>query len=291
MLSKFLDPKNDLAFKRIFGTERNKDILIHFLNDIFGRTSNAIESVEFIKTSQNPEVESQRVSSVDVLCQDVRGERFIVEMQVNDESGFEKRAQYYAARTYIEQREKGIAYKDLKEVTFLGIMAYTLFPEAPDYLHHHAMLDLKTHDRWLKDFSFSFLELPKFKKKKDQLFTLTEKWAYFLKYAPKTTEEDLPDIIGSDRIIQRAYNELSRYAWSAEDLRQYENLEMKHGAYRATIETSFSKGKAVGIEQGKHAACVTMAKQLHIQGIDFSVIQKTTGLSNSELEVILKALS
>src|SRR5271155_1493804 len=116
MLVKFLNPKNDLAFKRIFGTERNKDILIHFLNDIFERSINPIEEVTFLKPAQEPEIVAQRASAVDLLCKDSDGNRFIVEMQVNSEPGFEKRAQYYAARTYTEQREQGIKYADLKSV-------------------------------------------------------------------------------------------------------------------------------------------------------------------------------
>ena len=68
-IGKFLNPKNDLAFKRIFGTEKNKDILIHFLNDIFGRTTNPIEHVKFLKTAQDPKIAAQRTSTVDVLCE------------------------------------------------------------------------------------------------------------------------------------------------------------------------------------------------------------------------------
>ena len=128
MLNKFLDPKNDLAFKRIFGSERNKDILIHFLNDLFGNTVNPIEEVKFLKTTQDPEVAAQRASIVDVLCHDANGDYFIIEMQVDSEPGFEKWAQFYAARTYIEQRERGVEYKDLKQVTFLAITKEILFP-------------------------------------------------------------------------------------------------------------------------------------------------------------------
>ena len=101
MFTKFLNPKNDLAFKRIFGSEKNKDILIHFLNDIFGRTTNPIEDVIFLKTAQEPKVAAQRVSIVDILCRDTQHNRFIIEIQVAHESGFIKRAQYYAAKTYI----------------------------------------------------------------------------------------------------------------------------------------------------------------------------------------------
>ena len=108
MFGKFLDPKNDLAFKRVFGSERNKDILIHFVNDIFDLQKNPVEEVTFLETNQNPRIAAERSSSVDILCRDHQGNRFIVEMQVAYDSSFEKRAQYYAAKNYIEQRDRGI---------------------------------------------------------------------------------------------------------------------------------------------------------------------------------------
>ncbi len=80
-LSKFLDPKLDLTFKKIFGTEKNKNILIHFLNDILGFTGvNAIQDVEFLSTIMNPEIASDKQSIVDVLCKDSLGNRYIAEM-------------------------------------------------------------------------------------------------------------------------------------------------------------------------------------------------------------------
>ena len=212
MLSKFLDPKNDLAFKRIFGTERNKDILIHFLNDIFGRTTDPIEEVSFLKGAQDPMIAAQRVSIVDIMCRDTNGNRFIVEMQVGKEPGFEKRAQYYAAKAYIEQRDHGLEYRDLKQVTLLSILDFTLFPDKPAYLSHHVLLDKNTLTQDLKDFSFSFLELSKFTKTKEHLVTMTEKWAYFFKYADETQEAELPQVIGDDLILDRAYEELNRFS-------------------------------------------------------------------------------
>ena len=115
MISKFLDPKNDFAFKKIFGSEKNKDILIHFLNDILGFTGNQqIQSVRFLSTIQDPDIALKKQSLVDVLCQDVEGVKYIIEMQVATTKGFEKRAQYYAAKAYSQQANKGGEYADLK---------------------------------------------------------------------------------------------------------------------------------------------------------------------------------
>ncbi|TLW85961.1 PD-(D/E)XK nuclease family transposase, partial [Wolbachia endosymbiont of Drosophila teissieri] len=80
-LSKFLDPKNDVAFRRIFGTEKNKDILIHFLNDILGFTGkDEIKEIEFLSTIMDPEIASDKQSIVDVLCRNSSGARYVIEM-------------------------------------------------------------------------------------------------------------------------------------------------------------------------------------------------------------------
>src|ERR1700730_15344369 len=108
MLSKFLDPKNDVAFKRVFGSEKNKDILIHFLNDMITfKEKGRISDVTFLKTVQDPDTAVLKTSIVDILCRDDKGNQYIVEMQVAKEKGFEKRAQYYASKAYISQTNVG----------------------------------------------------------------------------------------------------------------------------------------------------------------------------------------
>jgi predicted transposase/invertase (TIGR01784 family) len=298
MLSKFLDPKNDLAFRRIFGTERNKDILVHFLNDIFGRSIDPIEQVTFLREMQAPEVQSQRVSIVDILCQDTEGNRFIVEMQVAREPGFEKRAQYYAAKTYIEQREKGVKYQDLKEVTLLSIADFVLFPNKPAYLSHHVILDKNSMERDLKDFSFSFLELPKFHKTKEQLITMTEKWTYFFKHAAETTEADLLSVVGNDMILERAYEELNRFGWTTEELREYDAIDMKQCADEAILQGAraegmaegMAKGMAEGMAEGKRETLIALVKKLHLQGVSSGTIQAATELSLSEIQAVLSSM-
>ncbi len=118
-ISKFLDPKLDLTFKKIFGTEKNKNILIHFLNDILGFAEvNAIQEVEFLSTIMDPEIASDKQSIIDVLCKDSIGNRFVIEMQLARDKGFEKRAQLYAAKAYSRQSGN---YIDLKKVFFIAI--------------------------------------------------------------------------------------------------------------------------------------------------------------------------
>jgi len=160
MLSKFLDPKNDVAFKKIFGTEKNKEILIHFLNDMLTFQGNrAIKDVTFLKTIQDPETAANKTSIVDILCKDKKGNQYIVEMQVAKEKGFEKRAQYYASKAYISQTHIGGKYHDLKEIIFLAISDFIMFPKKEGFKSDHVILDKKSYENDLKDFSFTFLSI------------------------------------------------------------------------------------------------------------------------------------
>ena len=180
VIVKYLNPRNDIAFKKIFGTEKNKDILIHFLNDVITTDGKApIRQVTLLNPMQHPEIALQKQSIVDVLCEDEHGVKYIVEMQVAKVAGFEKRAQYYAAKAYSSQPDKGTSYDHLKEIIFLAITEYVMFPNKEDYKCEHWLLDKKTGERDLKDFSFTFLELPKFQKTIQDLKTLEDKWLFF----------------------------------------------------------------------------------------------------------------
>ena len=158
-ITRYLDPRNDIAFKKIFGSEQNKDVLIHFLNDILGKQGKEqIEQLTFLNTTQPPAIAAQKRSILDVLCTDAQGIMFIVEMQVAKVRGFEKRAQYYAAKAYCDQAKEGDEYANLKEVIFLAIVDFIMFPDKEGYKSEHVVLDKETHDHHLKDFSFTFIE-------------------------------------------------------------------------------------------------------------------------------------
>ena len=165
MSTRYLDPKNDLAFKKIFGTEKHKRIPIDFLNAVLGlEEEKRIADLEFLNPKQTPEIDARKESIVDLLVQDQRGVKYIVEMQVAKVKGFEKRAQFYAAKTYCAHFGPGEKYHDLKRVIFLAITDYIVFPNKKDrYKSDHVILDDHSHEDDLDDFSFTFVELPKMK--------------------------------------------------------------------------------------------------------------------------------
>jgi predicted transposase/invertase (TIGR01784 family) len=252
MLSKFLDPKNDVAFKKIFGSEKHKDILIHFLNDMIQFDEGLpIQDVTFLKTVQDPDIAAKKTSMVDVLCRDEKGNTYIVEMQVARTKGFEKRAQYYAAKAYCSQMNAGESYTDLKQVIFLAITNFVMFPEKGAYKSDHVTLDRHTLENDLKAFSFTFVELPKFQKNIHDLESISDKWCYFFKHATETSEDDVEEIIGKDTIMKQAYKALSRFSWNEEELLTYEQ-DLKHERdYVSSMEQKFEEGVAKGMERGR----------------------------------------
>ncbi|WCR59352.1 MAG: hypothetical protein PG978_000788 [Wolbachia endosymbiont of Ctenocephalides felis wCfeF] len=280
--SKFLDPKNNYAFKRIFGTNDNKDILVHFLNDMLGLTGEAkIKDVEFVNPIQNPKVAAKKESIVDVLCRDSTGVQFICEMQVARTTGFEKRAQYYAARAYSDQADVGDKYQDLKEVIFIAITDFVLFSDEEEYISDHVILNQFSHKRKLKDLRFVFIELPKFPKtQEDQLENIVEKWCYFFKYASETSEEDLKKIVGNDEIIGRAYKELDKYSWTREERAIYYDDKKREDDNVSCLKQSRIEGKI----EGKKEREIEIAKAMLADGMNAATIAKLTGLSVGEVE-------
>ncbi len=281
-LSKFLDPKLDLTFKKIFGTEKNKNILIHFLNDILGFTEiSTIEEVEFLSTILDPEIASDKQSIVDVLCRDSAGNRFVIEMQLARDKGFEKRAQLYAAKAYSRQLDKSGKYIDLQKVFFIAISNCTLFPKEVDYISTHNIRDIKTNGHYLKDLQFIFIELPKFPKtKEEQLENIVERWCFFFKYAEDTTDEDLRKIAEKAPIIKQAYDELDRFSWNEKDLVAYEERIMDLRKAEAILAYKLDLAKEKGKIEGK----IEVAKRMLADNIDVNTIVKFTGLSLDEVE-------
>ncbi|BAO99396.1 putative uncharacterized protein [Wolbachia endosymbiont of Cimex lectularius] len=261
--SKFLDACNDYAFKRIFGTEKNKDILIHFLNDILGFTGLAtIQDVEFLATILDPEIAAKKQSIVDVLCKDSQGSRYIIEMQFTKTRGFEKRAQYYAAKAYSSQADQGDEYHNLKEIIFIAVADCIIFPDKAEYKSNYTIRDENTNEHDLKDFYFVFIELPKFTKtKEDQLENVVEKWCYFFRYAAETREEDLDKIVGSDVIIKRAYEEMNKFNWSEEELLAYEQRKKRLMDEIAAFAQKFDEGVKVGEERADKKASKSAIKK------------------------------
>lgn len=293
MFHNLLDPKNDIAFRKIFGTEQHKEVLIHFINDVLEfKGPKKIEQVEFLKTVQDPEIAFKKQSIVDVLCRDTQGVQYIIEMQVAKTKGFEQRAQYYAAKAYGRQANSGDDYHDLKEVIFIAIADCIIFPDKVAYKSDHIILDKASFEHDLKDFSFTFIELPKFTKgPEDALNSMLERWCYFFKYAPKTSEGDLKKIIGHHPILEEAYQALDQHYWSEPEYLAYEQESKRIRDYKATLDEAEDRGVRRGIQQGMQQGKqqgqqderLAIAKKMLEAKVDPQTIRDCTGLSDQEI--------
>ena len=283
-IKKYLNPQNDVAFKYIFGREQNKDILIAMLNAVLkNQLPKPIQEVRFLSPYQEPEALAQKQSIVDVLCKDLDGCKYIIEMQVAKSKGFEERAQYYASKAFISQLGEGEKYPNLKEVIFLAFCDFPIFPYKEDYKSEHAILDKKTQENNLDKLSFTFIDLVKFDKnrtkKVDQL-TLEEKFYYFLRHATEMDDTKLKQLIGEDKIIKKAFYELDRYGWSDENIQRYEDAQKRIRDNQAVHDQAIEDGKM----QGRREEKKELAMKMFSQGEPLQKIKMYTDLSLKELK-------
>jgi predicted transposase/invertase (TIGR01784 family) len=283
MRSKFLNPKNDVAFRKVFGSEKYKQILLVFLNDILGfKGDGQIVDVEFLSPIQKPEIAARKTSIVDVLCKDTLGVQYIIEMQVAPEKGFEKRALYYASKAYMSQLDKGDKkHASLKEVIFIAITDYVVFPKKAHYKSDHIILDKETHEHDMKDIAFTFIELPKYTKgKSEKLTNRIEQWCRYFKYADDTTEEEVEKIV--DPAVKNAYEAINQFNWTEEELRAYEARIKQEMDNQAVMEFALEKAEERGMEKGR----IEIAKNLLKLGLSTQDIMTATSMTQEQIEAL-----
>ena len=270
VIKKYLNPQNDVAFKKIFGTDKNKDILIAMLNAVLkSQLHTPLTHLRFLSPLQEPEAMAKKQSIVDVLCEDAEGSQYIIEMQIAHSKGFEERAQYYASKAFISQLRKGENYHGLKQVIFLAFCNFPIFPAKKHYKSDHITLDNKTGEHDLNKLSFTFVDLAKFERNRTQPvheLSLEEKFYYFLYHATEMGDDELGKLIGKDIILKKAFDELERFGWSDDNIKRYEAEEKRVRDNRAVllkaIEQGEEKGKKQGIKKGRNAI-----ESLYKQGI------------------------
>lgn len=221
---RFADIKNDTAFRKIFGNETRKEILISFLNAVLKlEGASQIDWVEMLNPYQLPRIAGSKATILDVRARDRSGNFYIIEMQVTDKIGLDKRITYYSARGYASQLDANEDYYRLKPVIFIGILNFE-YMDNPNYLSRHLILDSETGQHKLKDLEFTFIELPKFNKTEQELETMVEKWVFFIKNAKDLAV--IPESV-TDEGLRSAYLLADRHTWTMEDLDSYEYARIR----------------------------------------------------------------
>ena len=240
---KFVDIKNDVAFRKIFGNEHKTAIIISFLNAVLKLVGDhKIKEVGIMNPYLLPRVAGEKASIIDVRAKDEKGRQFVIEMQVADVDGFDKRVQYYTCRDYSMQIQRGEQYPLLKPTYFVGILDFDFF-ESPHYLSHHIIVNGETYEHTLKDIQFTFIELKKFNLAAQALKTLTEKWIFFIKNAENL--DVIPDHV-DDQGLKEAYQDADKHSWGKEELIAYDNASIAEQDERGKMKAAEKKGKTEG---------------------------------------------
>ncbi len=176
----FLNPKTDFAFKKIFGSEESKDVLLSFLNALLDLSSPyCIEDIEFLDPYLAPKINGMKDTYLDVRVRDEQGKFYIIEMQVLNVQGLEKRILYNACKAYANQLDKGDHYQLLTDVIAITITNFTIFPDLPGVVNTFKLRG-EAGDVYSDDLELVFAELSKFDQPENVLSTLLDKWFYFL---------------------------------------------------------------------------------------------------------------
>jgi predicted transposase/invertase (TIGR01784 family) len=269
----FADIKNDIAFRKIFGNEQKTAPLVSFLNaSLELEGDHRVVSVSIANPYQFPRIAGEKATILDVRATDQSGRKFVVEMQVADKTGFDKRVQYYISRDYSMQIDKGEHYPLLHPAYFIGILDFP-FGTDSDYHTRHLIMNKTTNEHLLKDIQFSFIELPKFTKEMHELDSAIDKWTFFIKNSVNL--HVIPDFADEDEGLKTAFMEADKYQWSKEELKAYDNVMIKEQDERGEKELVAQKAE----KKGK----MEVAKKMKEKGFPNSDISDFTGLTDSEI--------
>ena len=293
----YLDPKSDVAFKKLFGNMAHKNILISFLNSVLERTGTAqIVDVVINDPANIPDNTTIKSSIVDVRCTDQNNHQYIVEMQVVRQKDYAARAQYYSALALSKQLAPRGGYGELVPVFFIGILDFKLFEES-DYLTHHLILNKKTHTQTLKHLEFHFIELSKFKKTELQLDNILDKWVFFIKNADLLPK--IPAALQQANFTD-AFDLLAQSNWSNQEMLQYEKYldALRSGASQieTAIEEGMAKGMAKGmaeglaegLAEGEQKKAINVAIKMLKAGTDIAIVADWTGLTVAQIQELEK---
>jgi predicted transposase/invertase (TIGR01784 family) len=277
----FINPKTDFAFKKIFGSEQSKGILISFLNALLYNENPVIEDLEIINPYLAPKIRGVKDTYLDVRAKITGDKTVIIEMQVLNVESFEKRVLYNAAKAYSVQLQMGEDYSLLNPVIALTITDFTMFEF--DKIISRFVLKEKEYlvDYLSYDIELVFVELPKFTKQLNELATLTDKWIYFLKHAKQL--QTVPEVMGTVPEIQQAFAIANQVNLSQDELEDLEKREIFIQDLRGAITKATRQGIQQGIQQGTKETQIEIAKRL-LNVLDPQTISQTTGLSIEEIQ-------
>ena len=290
---RYINPYTDFGFKKLFGTEMNKDLLISFLNAVLSTDEQEIEDVQYLNSENLGDSYGDRRSVFDVYCMAKDGSRFIVEMQKAEQAYFKDRSLYYSTFAIREQAVKGRKWDyRLDNVYTVGVLNF-MFPNdeypADSYRHEIKLKDVEDNHVFYDKLTFVYLEMPKFNKTEDELVTMFDKWMFVLRNLSRLM--DRPKAL-QDRVFKKVFEQAEIAQYTEEERRQYEASQKEYWDYTSTMDTAYMKGerkgraegRAEGREEGRAEANVENARKMKADNMPVELITKYTGLTEEEID-------
>ena len=278
-MAQYLSPRNDYGFKKLFGSKDHKNLTMSFLNAVLSKIEgDLIVEVHFQNTEKFPEPAGGRRSFLDVHCIDQKGKHFIIEMQNEYQSSFFERMIYYTSLVYSRQKPVPFDYDNLMPVISIGVLSHVFNDKHSDVISEYMLMSTKYHIVPSRHTVYYLIELPKFKKTKNELVTDIDKWLFFMQQAEKCN--GIPTVFLEDKNFVEAFDILERMAWKEEDLFAYLAAEDAAGREYRIEKGAIERGEK---KKAKETACNLLGMNMSMQDI-----AQVTGLSIEDIETLQK---
>ncbi|MDT3738312.1 MAG: Rpn family recombination-promoting nuclease/putative transposase [Candidatus Kapabacteria bacterium] len=284
LMEKYVNPFTDFGFKKLFGTEVNKDILIDFLNELL-KGKEKIKTLSYKSTEFMGITDLDRKAVFDLYCENDSGEKFIVELQKAKQKFFKDRALFYSTFPIQEQARRGSWDFELKCVYTVAILDF-IFDDDIDYkdkvVFEVKLSELEHKKVFYDKLTFIYLAMPNFRKQEHELVTKFDKWLYAIKNLPDL--EDRPKAL-QERIFKKFFDSAEIAKFSREENQSYEYSLKVYRDLNNVIDTANEEGFNKGMEKGIELNKIEIVKKMKKLGLSNEIIAETTGL---DLESIRK---
>src|SRR3990172_6928012 len=285
MKDRYINPFTDFGFKKLFGSEPNKDLLLDFLNELIKERGH-IQSLTYLKAEQLGLSEFERRAVFDLYCESETGEKFIVEMQKAKQKYFKDRSVFYSTFPIREQAQRGEWDFQLNAVYTVGILDFVFDEDkdSPEYFHHHVQLmETRRKKVFFDKLTYIYLEMPKFTKTEEQLQTHFDKWLYIIKNLPRLQER--PRRI-QERVFQRLFEAAEIARFDPAEREAYEEGIKVYRDLKNVIDTGREEGREQGREEGRQEAVRQVARQMKTAGEPVAKIAAYTGLTAKQIRAL-----
>ena len=247
IVERYINFYTDFAFKKLFGTEINKELLISFLNALL-HGKETIEEITYLNAEHLGTQEYDRRAVFDVYCKNEKGEYFIVEMQKGEQQFFKDRSIYYSTFAIREQAPRGDWNYELKGIYTIGILNFSIYPDNTDFYHEVKLVELATKEVFYDKLTFIYLEMPKFTKTEDELETLFDKWLYAIRNLATLMKR--PEAL-QEKVFTRLFEAAEIAKFDRKERYEYEESLKNYRDWFSVMETSENKGHAKGLKEGE----------------------------------------